>query len=766
MHAHSAAIEFLLTASLCFSVLHFSACSSTSSLQKGEKLYTGADLTVTSTGEIPEEGDLKHELEKIIVPEPNGKFLGLFPLKLWMYNAGIFKESFGEPPVLLRTVTPDRVRTRMKTLLENKGYFLANVRYRVNEGEQKADIDYLVDITTPYVIDSVTMEEGSTPLLDSIRTVMPKTLLQPKQPYDIAVLRLERERIDAAMKERGFFYFSPEYVFFQADTTAGGRSVDLRVGLKKGIPEEAGRIYEIGDVYVYSGYSLTRDTVTARPGDTVTIGEYRYIDLDHKFDPPSILRSVYFKEGNPYRKEDHDLTLNRLMNLGVFKFVNIRFDGADSADIGRLDVHIALTLQLMKTIRFEVQGVSKSNNFAGPAFNSSYQNKNLFKGAELFKLSLDASFETSISNRQTGSSYQAGIRTELQLPQLFTPVGVVNVTTRFVPKTHLAFGFRMLDRLRYYQMMTSDAEFGWTWRESINKEHMLNPFAITFAHLTKRTDAFNALLRTNPLLQKSYEEQFIIGENYTFTYNDQLDESKKNHMYFKGSADFSGNILYAVQSLATGARGTPDKPHTILGKVYSQFSKFDIDFRHYYYASNQTVLASRFIAGVGFAYGNSSTLPYVKQFFIAGSNSIRAFDARTLGPGSYKIPDSLAGGAFHDQAGDIKLEANLDYRFPLYGIVHGALFADAGNIWLVHDDPNRPGSRFTTSTFLDEIAVGTGVGLRFDLTFFLIRFDLAWPLRVPSLPKGERWVLNRIKIFDPSWIRHNLVLNLAIGYPF
>ncbi|MGE5314251.1 MAG: BamA/TamA family outer membrane protein [Acidobacteriota bacterium] len=753
--------------SFCAALLAAS-CSSTSSLQKGEQLYTGADLTIKAKGDIPDEGELASELEKLITPQPNSKVLGLFRLKLWLYNAGIFKESMGEPPVTLQSVQPDRVATRMKAVLGNKGYFSANVHYKVNQDGQKADIEYIADISTPYVIDSVTVAGERTPLLDSIRAVMPETLLKHRDPYDLETLRKERERIDLDLKNRGFFYFSPDYLFYKADSTAGSKSVDLFLSLKKGIPEEAEQVYGIGDVYLYSGYTLTRDSLAnLQQSDTIRFDGYRYIDMDRKFDPQAILRSVFFRKGQPYRREDHDLTLNRLMNLGVFKFVNVRFDDTDSAGVPRLDTHIYLTPQLMKTIRFELQGVSKSNNFAGPVFNSSYQNKNLFRSANLFKLSFDAGYEVSVSRKQTGSSYDFGARAELQMPRFVTPFEIENVSSRFVPKTKMSVDFRLLNRVQYYQMISGNASFGYLWKETLEKEHALNPFSLTFAHLIKRTDKFNDLLSRNPLLRKSYEEQFIVGPNYSFTYNDQLDESKKNHFYFKGSADFSGNILNAAQSLLTGVKGTTEKPHKILGTVYSQYSKFDIDVRHYYNSAEQsTMLASRLIAGAGFAYGNSSSLPYVKQFYIAGSNSIRAFEARTLGPGTYKVPDSLADRAFNDQAGDIKLEANLDFRFPIYSIVKGALFLDAGNIWLLHDDPGRPGSRFSSSTFLDEIAVGTGFGIRFDLSFFVIRFDLAWPLRVPSLPPGERWILDRVKFWDADWRKNNLVLNIAIGYPF
>ncbi|HLP17401.1 MAG TPA: BamA/TamA family outer membrane protein [Bacteroidota bacterium] len=751
----------------CLGAILFASCSSTSSLQKGEKLYTGADLTMTTRGEIPDEDELSDQLERLITPDPNGKLFGLFRVKLWMYNAGIFKKSMGEPPVLLQSVQPDRVASRMKSLLESKGYFLANVRYKVNEEAQKANIEYKVEVSTPYVIDSVVVEGAHAPLLDSIRIVMPKTLLRKGVPYDLATLRAERVRIDSALKDRGYFYFSPEFLYFKADSTAGSKSVDLYLNVKKGLPEGADRIYQIGDVYINSGYTLTRDSAAVLPADTTIVDGFHYVDIDKKFDPPPITRSVYLHKGDPYRRENHDLTLNRLMNLGVFKFVNVRFEERDSADVPRLDTQVYLTPQLMKTIRFELQGVSKSNNFAGPVVNSSYQNKNLFKSAVLFKLNLEAGFEASISSKQGGNSYDVSLRGELQFPRFITPFDIDDVSSLFVPKTRVALGFRLLDRLQYYQMISGDATFGYTWKESLNKQHDLNPFAFTFARLTRRTDKFTELLRTNPFLRKSFEEQFIIGPNYSFTYNDQLDQTKKNHVYFKGSADFSGNILYAAQSLITGKKGTSDNPHMILGTVYSQYSKFDIDLRHYYNSVSQTtMLASRLIAGVGFPYGNSSTLPYVKQFYIAGSNSIRAFEPRTLGPGSYRIPDSLVSSAFNDQAGDVKLEANLDFRFPIVSIVRGALFLDAGNIWLLHDDPGRPGSKFSTKTFLDEIAVGTGFGIRFDLSFFVLRFDIAWPLRVPSNPPGERWIADRIKFWNRDWMKNNLVLNIAIGYPF
>lgn len=743
-------------------------CSNTAYLAKGEKLYTGADVNIEEKKDVPNTGDLKNQLDLLVKPEPNGKLLGLFRFKLWLYNIGIFKESLGEPPVLLQSVAPDRVAARMRSLLENKGYFWADVQYAVREEEHTADIQYNIAIQSPYRINGITVKGGKDSVVEAIRSTMGETLLTAGDQYDLGKLKQERERIDAALKEKGYFYFSPDLIVFQADSTAGNRTVDLSLQVKRDIPVEAKRSYTIGNIYIYSGYSLNRDSVTIPAGGTVSVDGCTYIDLDQEFQPDVILRSVFFKKGTAYSRKNHDLTLNRLMNLGVFKFVNIRFVNADSAGIPRLEPHIYLTPLSIKNIRFELQGVSKSNNLAGPVFNSSFRNRNLFGGAELFTLSFEAGLEIPIGGGQSaGNSYEIGTRGELDLPKFVTPFRLENLSSFFVPKTRIVLGLSLLHRLEYYQLLSVDASFGYNWKESISKEHNLSPLSMTFAHLTGTTQKFEDLLSTNPLLRKSFEEQFIIGQNYSFTYNDQLEKDHKNHMYFKGSIDLSGNLLQLVQSLFIKYQATPNTPYKIFGTIYSEYYKFDIDVREYYNSIDQTAsIASRLIAGIGVAYGNSATLPYVKQFYAGGSNSVRAFVARGLGPGSYKMPDSVAARSFIDQAGDIKLEVNTEYRFPIVSILKGALFVDAGNIWLLREDPSRPGGTFSSKTFLNEVAVGTGFGLRLDLSFFILRFDLAFPLRVPSLPANERWVITKINVGDPSWRKNNLALNIAIGYPY
>ncbi len=763
---HTSSLKFVVVAAMLAAFAP--GCSNTAYLTHGEKLYTGADVNIEQHESIPNTGELKDQLNALAKPEPNGKLLGLFRFKLWLYNIGIFKESMGEPPVLLESVAPDRVSARMRTLLESKGYFLADVRYTVHEEENTANIQYDIAIRSPYRINGVAVKGDTTALVDAIRSTMRKTILAAGDQYDLARLKQERERIDAALKEKGYYYFSPDFIVFQADSTAGNRRINLSLLVKKDIPVEATRVYTIGDIYVYSGYSLNRDSVVIPVGDTVLVGGCHYVDIDKMFDPAVVVRSVFFRRGAVYSKNNHDLTLNRLMNLGVFKFVNIRFVVGDSAGIPRLEPYIYLTPMPMKNIRLDLQGVSQSNNLAGPVFESSFRNRNLFGGAELFTLSFEAGLEVPVSGGLSGGkSYEFGTHGELDLPKFATPFGIESDSSLFVPKTRIQLGVSVLHRLLYYQLFSVDASFGYDWKGSINTEQSFSPLAITYAHLTNRTQAFDDLLSGNPFLQNSFEEQFVIGQNYSFTYNDQLEKDRTNHLYFKGSIDLSGNLLELAQSLFNKHSASPEVPYEIFGTPYSEYYKFDIDVRKYYNSSDQSSsLANRLIVGVGFPYGNSVSLPYVRQFYIGGSNSVRAFAAGSLGPGSYKIPDSVAANSFIDQAGDIKLEANSEYRFPIVSILKGALFVDAGNIWLMQEDTSRPGSQFFAKTFLGEVAVGTGFGLRVDLSFFILRADLAFPLRIPSLPTNERWVANKIAFGDPSWRKNNLELNIAIGYPF
>jgi hypothetical protein len=764
-HRTYVAVRTFIVLTAVTAVLFFGGCSVTSSLAKDEVLYTGAEIEFISPQPIEEEGALEEQMMQLAAPEPNSSLLGLFRWKLWLYNAGIFRHQLGEAPVLLSTVSPDRITLRMQMRLENMGYFRSSVRSTIIPSDRSAEILYTATVTRPYTLRSYTVR-GTVPLLDTIRTLMEETLIIPGDRYDLDRLVQERERIGTALKGRGYFFFSPEDILFRADSNAGNGTIDLFLELSAAPSERAFTFFTMGSITIHSGYVMNRDSVSE--ADTSIVNGCVFIDMDHEYEPAVIVRSVLLEPGGAYTNTLHDATLSRLMNLGIYTFVNIRFTVSDSAGAPRLDAHIYLTPRPTKNIQFELQGVSKSNNLAGPVFTAVFRNRNAFGGAELLSLSTEAGFEMPVSGGQSGgSSFVAGAHGELDLPKILAPFLPDDRTGRFVPKTRIAAGVRVLQRLRYYQMVSLESSFGYVWKVSDAAEHRFNPFAVTYAQLTSTTPEFRALTAGNPLLQRSFDEQFIIGQTYTFFYSDLYDGARKNHITFNGTVDLSGNILHLVQSLSYGRPATPEDPYRLANTVYSQYAKTMVDLRYYINSRDaRTTLASRLIVGVGLPYGNSASLPYVKQFFSGGSNSIRAFAARSLGPGSFARPANSAASGFIDQAGDLALESTLEFRFPLVSIFRGAVFADAGNIWLLRDDVARPGGTFSGGTAPDEIAVGAGAGLRIDLSFFLLRFDLAVPLKVPSFPIGERWRFSAMAPGDPAWRDENLLFTIAIGYSF
>ena len=315
----------------------------------------------------------------------------------------------------------------------------------------------------------------------------------------------------------------------------------------------------------------------------------------------------------------------------------------------------------------------------------------------------------------------------------------------------------------YFNMSTFHFLYGFKWKNSIRNEHEFNPVNVSYTSLSNESATFIDLLDKNPFLKKSYEEQFIAGGSYSYTYNEQVISGKKTQYFFNGKIETAGNLFSLIKRIG-GEKSASDQPSTIVGSVYSQFIILSLDGRAYYNFKNEDKIALRIFTGMARSYGNSSTLPYSKQFFSGGPNSIRAFRINSLGPGIYEQTSENTG--FLQLGGDIKLEMNAEYRFGIYRYIKGALFLDAGNVWLQKSNPANIGSPFAFNSFMNELAVGTGIGLRVDVSFFVLRFDLAMPLRKPWLPDNQRWVTNQIDIMSSTWRKENLVLNIAIGYPF
>jgi hypothetical protein len=395
--------------------------------------------------------------------------------------------------------------------------------------------------------------------------------------------------------------------------------------------------------------------------------------------------------------------------------------------------------------------------------NLSLLNRNTFKGAELLNLNMSGSFESQWRGSEKNYySYSINPQVELQFPRFIAPFKI-RTYSRYIPKTRFIVAYNYLRRVNYFDMKTFEFVYGYKWKQDIRKEHEFNPVSVSYTSLTNISPEFEDLLNTNPYLKKSYEEQFIAGGSYSFTFNDQLVPGKKLQYYLRFNGEIAGNVLSLAKRIA-GEDISSENPAQIAASVYSQFIEFSFDGRFYYNFRDKNKFILRGFAGMAKPYGNSAVMPYSKQFFSGGPNSIRAFHINSVGPGTfYQNPDEIG---FLQLGGDVKLEANTEYRFSIYRFFKGALFVDAGNVWLIKSNPANIGTPFSFSTFMNELAVGAGAGMRIDVSFFILRFDLAVPLRKPWLPEKERWVVDEIDFTSSKWRGENLILNVAIGYPF
>ncbi len=755
------------------SIVFLTACGNTRYLPQGEKLYVGATVKIENDSlKKSQKKELRSELKSLIRPKPNSTFLGLRP-KLMFYNiAGTpkkkkgfrfwLKTKVGQPPVIFSYPSLQNNELILQNKLENEGFFNATVTSDTTSKKRKVKTTYTAFPGPQFMINKVNFNSDSSLLGKALVASASKSFIKPEDPYNLDVIKLERERIDKSLKEDGYCYFSPDYLLVKVDSNIGNHRVNLYITIKPETPIPAQNSYTIGDVYVFPNFSLTQTSVDTAISKAVLTDWIYVIDKDSTFNPSIFSRSILFRTGNVYKLSDHNHSLSRLVSIGTFKFVKTRFERNENATKPTLNVFYYLTPLPRKSLRGELLGTTKSNNLTGSELSLSWKNRNIFRGAEQLQIKAYGGFEIQISGTNpANNTYRIGTENTFVIPRFVVPFFETNTGNAFVPKTKFSLGYEILNKRKLYTLNSFRASAGYNWNENIRKEHELNWLSINYVQPANVSQLYLDSIANNITLAKSIEKQFIIGSTYSFTYSDQLELTRRNNVFFNGNIDLAGNIPGLIQ----GADCLAGDTATLIGARYSQYIKADIDLRYYIKTGTSSKIASRIIAGMGCPYGNSSELPFIKQFFAGGSNSIRAFRARSVGPGTYHQDDASIKTFVPDQSGDIKLEMNTEYRMKFSSIINAALFVDAGNIWLFNTNVNKPGSKFSKA-FLNELAVGTGIGLRFDFSFLILRTDLAFPVRKPWLASGDRWVFNKIDLGYNIWRRENLVFNIAIGYPF
>jgi len=763
--------------------IFLTSCNLTKGLKENEYLYNGSKVKLNenekSFERIAEKRLLKQELEDIVRQEENGKALGLVKFKLWAHNSvkkggqkGIkkwWKYQVGEAPVIYDSTQTQIASDLMEGYLYNQGYFYGKVKHDNIFTKKKAKAVYHVTTNERYFLDSIIFPKPSNRINQILVNDANKSALAQGEPYRVDDFIAERTRITRSLRNNGYFDFIKNFIVFDVDSNNTTKQLDVTVLVNEESDSTKHKIYYINDVFIRTDFKLRLDGAPTDL-DTIVQEEFHLIFNELKYRESTILNSVFFNREQLFRIDDERATINRLSELGVFRFVNVGFKKLEKNGKNYLDVFINLTPNKTKQHAIEVEANTHSDYVLGSALSYSYTNRNLFKGADLLVTGISGGIAFTDLNFK-GSALDSIINTvdfslyaDLYFPKFLIPFSNSKFYRTNNPKTKISALYNYQRRVGFYTINSTDLSFGYTWNESKRATISATPMFVSFLQLISEP-GFSRFLNANDRLRNSFEDQFIIGGRAKYSYSNVAVGQNKNNFSFTATTEFAGNLLSVGYAIAEGEYPVAENPDEIFNQNYSQYFRIDGDFRYYNIVDKKNTIVTRLYSGIGIPYGNSSVLPYVKQYYVGGTNDIRAWNVRELGPGADTAKTS-SSSIFLDKTGDLKLEANFEYRFDIFERLKGAWFVDAGNVWTIRADDDAPLGKFEVKDFYKEIAIGTGLGARLDFVYFIIRFDAAFPLRDPSKKVNQRWVIDEVAFGSRDWRKDNIVLNLAIGYPF
>ena len=753
------------------------ACSTTRNLPEGEVLYTGIkEITVvdedkTAAGEMALE-----EVSAALEYPPNNALLGSssirlpLPFGLWIYNAFVDKKGklgqwifkkLAAKPVLVSTVNPD-VRIKVaQNLLKEYGYFNGTTAFEVvpdPKNPRKAKLNYQIEMNNPYTYDSIQYRHIRYRADSLIHAHLDGRLLRNGDNFNVVTLQEERERISSLLRNNGYYYFRPDFITYQADTLLSPGKVALRISPKDNLPPTAFRPWKLGNISLWlNGYN------NEPPTDSICYKDLKiYYEGKLRIRPSVIYNRLYFKSGDLYSQQQQEKTQTALARLGIFRYTEMQYTPRDTMRRqDTLDLRINTVYDLPLDGELEMNVTAKSNDQVGPGAVFSVNKRNMFGGGESFGVKLRGSYEWQTGNRidDGGSkinSYELGLSATLTFPRVLFPT-LFKRDMNFPASTTFRIYADQMNRARFFKLLAFGGDASYDFQPSATSHHSITPFKLTYNLLQHTTHEFDSITSINKALKKSLQDQFIPAMSYTYTYDDSPITSRRNHMWWQMSVTQSGLLLDAAYAIAGKGFGKEEKK--LFGNPFAQFVKGTAEFRYDWQFGKDQHLVARVMAGAIYSYGNARTSPYNEQFYIGGANSIRAFTIRSIGPGRYYESNEQNKYAYIDRTGDLKFEANLEYRFPILGDLHGAVFLDSGNIWLIRADKERPGGQLKWGSFLNDLVLGTGAGLRYVLPFIVVRLDMGVGLHLPY-DTGKKGYYNIPKFKD------GLGLHLAIGYPF
>ncbi|MCD4772017.1 MAG: BamA/TamA family outer membrane protein [Bacteroidales bacterium] len=741
--------------------------------------------------------NIKFEKDKIwslIQQKPNKNFFGIIPFKIWVYNIGSkgketkfkkwLKNKIGEEPIYLDNVLTISSVKQIKQYLNNIGYFNSEVNENITLNKKKANVNYSIFLAKPYKIRNIKYSISDKKVKFFTLSDNANTLLHKNDIYSAYTLEKEREQIATFLKNQGYYYFNSEYIYYEIDSAFNNNELDITIAIKNcktptpdkddKYTEQDHKQYHINNIFINPNYNplsnnkFPFDTlVKTIPSLSKSNPDVNYYFLYHdklNIKPQTIIQSIYIHPDQLYIFNKEQQTYKRLAALRMFKYANIQFNTIhnNSGNENLLNCYIKLSRSKVQSYSIEAEGTNSGGDL-GVGGNLVYQNKNIFRGAEIFRLKLKGAMEVQKTsdleedNNSSGflffNTIETGVEASLYFPKFLIPISQTQFPKFYKPKTTINTGINYQKRPKYTRYITNFT-FSYDWSKSEYETHIFTPFDMNSVKVSLSKEFDSIIQNSSDLrLKDQYTNHLIAALKYSYIFNNQDINKQKNFFYFRGNFETSGNLFNAINSFIK-APTNADNKYTVLNIKYAQYVKVDFDFRYYNIIDKDNTLVFHALFGIGIPYGNSDVLPFEKGFYAGGANDMRGWKIRSLGPGAFQ-------GTYldFDKMGDLKMEANLEYRFLMYKFLKGAFFVDAGNVWLLNENISYPNGSFKINTFLNQFAIDAGIGFRFDFGFFLFRIDGAIPLRNPALAVDHRWVINTIKFNDIVW-------NFGIGYPF
>ncbi len=767
-------------------VLFGSSCSVQSKLDENKYLLVKNNIEI-------EDSEVKSsELKRYVRQTPNKKILGFYRFHLGVYLLADrgkenrfkrwMKNTIGEPPVIYDPVLTQSTVRQFELYMQSKGYFDAKVRFEEKESRKRMRVTYYVEGNEPYTIREIDYVINDPFIGKFILNDTANTLIQSGKNYDADVFQKERERVSRKLRNSGFYEFSRDFIVFRVDTTLSQKQADLEIlfknpiepfpGRRDTVVEKRHKRYFINKVNIFPEYSALRapsaysDTTTVLAGDNAR--KYSFFhDNPLRIKPKVITRNIVIKPRDTYSAKSVEQTYTYLTALRNFRYVNIHFDKSKQVfenkepndTIGYLDARIQLSRSPSIAYSIEAEGLNTAGNL-GFGANLLLQNKNIFRGAEIFNFRIKAALEMAgdrdgyqVFESLPFNTFETGAEMSIEFPKLLLPIAEDRLSQRARPKSMIMTGINFRQRPDYTRYVFN-INYGFEWSETREKRHYVTPIEISSIRIYNDSILRANIPDANPLILSRFRNHLTAGLNYTFEYNTQSRGKDIDFTYLRTNFETSGNVLYLASELLDAPKDS-DGNYRVFNIPYAQFVKGDADWRYYRVFNEYNTLVFRAMAGIGVPYANANVLPFVKSYYSGGANSIRAWRIYNLGPGSYTGESE----ASFDRYGDIKIECNMEYRFPIYSFFYGALFVDAGNVWFIKENPDFEGGEFLLNKFYKDIAIGSGLGLRLDFDFFVFRLDAGYPMRDPAKYEGNRWISSSAKLSDFNY-------NIGIGYPF